>query len=117
MQKPNLEIIRSQFESFARALMEPVVTNGLALEGKRLSASEIIRQWSRFFQEFGITDINKMVVPVNDPNQLAGLLGFGQKPQQTNGNGTGRLAGSIPNRADMISAAAGEKGQGMGPMT
>ena len=113
MQKPNLEIIRSQFENFARALMEPIVQNGLALEGKRLSASEIIRQWSRFFEEYGLTSgVSKMVVPIQDPMQQQALLSFGQKPTGTNG-AANQLTGSVPNRADMISAAAGEKGQGV----
>ncbi len=110
MQKPNLEIVRAQFESFVRALMEPVVTNGLAMEGKRLSAAEIIRQWSKFFVEYGLTDgMSKMVVPVADPTQQQALLNFGQKPSS---NGQQPLTGQAPNMADMMSAAAGEKGQG-----
>ena len=111
IQKPNLEIIRAQFEAFVRALMEPIVTQGLALEGKRLSASEIIRQWGMFFAESGIQGgIAKIVVPVQDPMQQQALMGYGMKPEQTNGNG---LTGSVPNRADLISAAAGEKGMGV----
>ena len=120
IQKPNLEILRAQFEQFVRALMEPVVTNGLAMEGKRLSPSEIIRQWSRFFSEGGLTDVNKMVVPVTDPNQQAALLGFGQKPGPGGQNGAaaqGRsLAGAVPTFADQVSAVAGEKGQGASPV-
>ena len=114
MQKPNLEIVRAQFEGFVRALMEPAVTNGLALEGKRLSAAEIIRQWSKFFIEYGLTDgMSKMVVPVQDPNQQQALMNYGQKPSA---NGQQPLTGQAPNLANMMSAAAGEKGQGAGPM-
>lgn len=113
IQKPNLEIVRAQFEQFVRALMEPVVTNGLALEGKRLSAAEIIRQWSRFFSEYGLSDINKMVVPIQDPMQQQALMNFGQPGgAPSNGNGN-RLTGSVPNQADMISQVAGEKGMGV----
>ena len=111
MQKPNLEVVRSQFEGFMRALMEPVVTNGLALEGKRVSASEAIRQGSRFFIESGLPGLEKLIVPVTDPAQQQALLGFGQKPTPANGNGVAMA----PNRADLISAAAGPKGQGAGP--
>jgi len=119
LQKPNLEIVRSQFESFVRALMEPAVTQGLALEGKRLSAEEIIRQWSRFFEEYGLSSgFAKIVVPVQDPNQQNTLMNFGQKPGPTNGGGapTGGqqpLAGSVPNIADLVSRVSGEKGQGV----
>lgn len=111
-QKPNLEIIRAQFEGFMRALMEPVVTNGLALEGNRVSASEAVKQWSRFFIEAGLPGLEKLIVPINDPLQQQALLTFGQKPEAaTGGNG---LQGP-QNRADLISAAAGPKGQGMSP--
>jgi len=113
MQKPNLDILREQFRQFVLAMMQPVVTNGLALEGKRLSASEIIRQWSQFFVEGGLElGFSKMVVPVNDPAQLQSLMQFGQKPEGQNGNPTQ----GVTNRADMISRAAGEKGMGMSPV-
>lgn len=115
IQKPSLEIIRSQYEQFARAMMEPAVTQGLALESKRLSASEIIRQWARFFSEYGLQGIEKIVVPVNDPALQQNLMNYGQNPAesaQSNGNGR-QLAGSVPNYADLVSAAAGEKGQGV----
>lgn len=116
IQKPNLEIIRAQFEQMARALMEPIVTQGLALEGKRLSAQELIRQWTRFFTEYGMQGLEKIVVPVQDPALLQALQTYGQKPEQTPGvkasNGRS-LAGSVPNMADMISRTAGEKGMGV----
>ena len=112
MQKPNLEVIRAQFEGFMRALMEPVVTNGLALEGKRVSASEAVRQWSRFFVDSGLPGLEKLIVPVTDPMQQQALMQFGQKPTQ-NGD-TSNPSG--PNRANLISAAAGEKGQGVSPV-
>ena len=115
IQKPNLEIIRAQFEQFVRALMEPVVTQALALEGKRLSASEILRQWTRFFSEFGLTDISKMVVPVQDPMMRDALLNFGQKVNGTvNGAVNRSLAGAVPTYADQVSKVAGEKGQAGG---
>ena len=116
MQKPNLEIIRAQFEAFMRALMEPIVTQGLALDGKRISVAEAIRQWSRFFSEYGLQDLGKLVVPVQDPRLQQQLMQYGMKPAPTNGNGTARLAGSVPTLADLTSAAAGEKGQGVSPV-
>ena len=116
-QKPNLEIIRAQFEAFMRALMEPIVTQGLALDGKRISVSEAIRQWSRFFQEYGMQDLGKLIVPVQDPLMQQALLNYGQKPEATsqNGNGSG-VAAQAPNYADLVSRAAGEKGQGFTPV-
>lgn len=112
IQKPNLEILRAQFEQFVRALMEPIVTKGLALEGKRLSASEIIRKWGQFFSEHGFQmDIGKMIVPVVDPMLQNNLMNYGQAPAQPGGGA--ELAGSVPNMADLTSAAAGEKGQGV----
>lgn len=115
MQKPNLEIIRAQFTEVMRAIMEPIVTNGLALEGKRVSASEALRQWSKFFQESGLGGFEKIIVPINDPMLQQNLLTFGQKPTQTGTNGS-RLNGAVPTMADQISAAAGEKGQGASPV-
>lgn len=115
-QKPNLEIIRAQFREFMVSLMNPIVTNGLALEGNRLSASEAIKQWSRFFIEAGLPGLEKLVVPINDPMQQQALLSFGQKPDpaSSNGNGVGGLQGP-QNQADLISAAAGPRGQGASP--
>ena len=111
IQKPNLEIVRAQFEQFVRALMEPAVTNGLAIEGKRLSAQEIIRQWTRFFTEYGLQGIEKIVVPIQDPMLQQSLEMYGQKPSATGGN-DGRSNGAVPTYADQVSAAAGEKGMG-----
>ena len=111
IQKPNLEIVRAQLEQFFRALMEPVVTRGLALEGKRISVEEAIRQWTRYFAEYGLTRLEKIIVPIVEPGLRESLMGFTGKPP-TAQNGNGQLAGSVPNRADMVSAAAGEKGMG-----
>ena len=112
IQKPNLEIVRAQLEQFFRTLMEPAVTQGLALEGKRISAEEAIRQWSRYFQEYGMTRLEKVIVPVADETMRQSLMNYTGKPQP-GVNGNGRLAGSVPNMADLTSAAAGEKGQGV----
>ena len=111
IQKPNLEIVRSQFESFARVLMEPVVTQGLALEGKRLSAEAIIREYSKFFVEYGLARLDKVIVPIVEPGLQQTLQGYTGKPEPSNGNG---LKGP-QNRADLISAAAGPMGQGASP--
>ena len=114
IQKPNLEIVRAQLEQFFRALMEPVVTQGLALEGKRISVEESIRQWSRYFAEYGLTRLEKILVPIVEPGMREALMSYtGKPPTGANPNGNGQLAGSVPNRADMVSAAAGEKGQGV----
>ena len=113
IQKPNLEIVRAQLEQFFRALMEPVVTNGLALEGKRISVEEAIRQWSRYFAEYGLTRLEKLVVPVQDEAMRQALLNYGQKPEAVNGNGQ---VATAPTMADLISKAAGEKGQGASPV-
>ena len=112
MQKPNLEVVRQQFMELARIFMEPAVSNGLALEGKRLSASEIIRQLGKFYEEYGLTEgMNKMVVPVQDQALLEALKTYGQKPSA---NGGEQLQ-ATPTPAGLISAAAGEKGQGYIP--
>ena len=111
-QKPNMEVLRAQLVDAVRMLMEPQVTQGLAIEGKRLSASEIIRQIWRTFEEYGLTNVSKMVVPVTDPAQQSALLNYGQKPSPANGNG-GRMNGAVPTYADQVSAAAGEKGMGI----
>jgi hypothetical protein len=115
MQKPNLEIIRAQYETTMRALMEPIVTQGLALDGKRISVQEAIRQWNLFFVEYGIR-LDKLLVPVQDPNLQQALMTYGQKPEQTNGNGTAQVAGQVPTYADQVSAVAGERGQGLSPV-
>jgi hypothetical protein len=115
IQKPSLEVIRAQFADFVRNIMEPIVTNGLALEGKRLSASEVIRQYSKFFVEYGLQDMSKMIVPVSDQNQLQALLNYGQKPQG-NAQNNGQARGNPPTPSDLISRSAGEKGQGMAPV-
>jgi len=114
MQKPNLEILRAQFGQFVQSLMEPIVTQGLALEGKRLSATEIIKQSMQFFAEGGLQNAEKIIVPVVDPMQRQALMNYGMKPAGTNGNG--QLTGAVPTYADQVSAAAGEKGQGASPV-
>ena len=112
IQKPNLEIVRAQFENFIRVLMEPVITNGLALEGKRLSAEAAIRQYTKFFVEYGLSSLEKIIVPITEPGLQQTLQSYTGKPQPANGNGVAMA----PNRADLISAAAGEKGQGYAPV-
>ena len=114
IQKPNLEIVRAQLEQFFRALMEPVVTQGLALSGKRVDVEEAIRQWMRYFAEYGFPRLEKIIVPIVDEQLRQQLMGFTGTPSSSNGNG--QLAGAVPNRADLISAAAGEKGQGILPV-
>ena len=111
IQKPNLEIVRSQFESFVRVLMEPAVTQGLALEGKRLSAEAIIREYTKFFVEYGLARLDKVIVPIVEPMMKENLMNYTGKPVPANGNG--RLTGSVPNYADIVSSAAGEKGKGV----
>lgn len=110
IQKPNLEIVRAQFENFVRVLMEPIVTQGLALEGKRLSAEALIREYTKFFTEYGLSRLEKVVVPIADPMMQQALQSYGQKPEATNGNGNG--VAQIPQRSDIISSVAGERGQG-----
>lgn len=115
IQKPNVEIVRAQLEQFFRALMEPVVTQGLALENKRISVEEAIRQWSRYFAEYGLTRLDKVIVPITEPGLQDALRGYtGRPPTGTNGNG--KLTGQVPNMADLISGASGEKGQGVSPV-
>ena len=113
MQKPNLEVLRAQFEQFMRGLMEPVVSNGLALDGYRISAVEAIRQWSRFFQEAGLPGLERMLVPVDDPALKQALMTFGQPKPTGKAQLNGQLNGTVPTRADLISQSAGEKGQGI----
>ena len=109
IQKPNLEIVRAQFEALVRVLMEPAVTQGLALEGKRLSAEATLREYIKFFTEYGLSRLEKIIVPINDPMLQESLKGYTGKPETASANGNGTYA---PNRADLISSAAGEKGQG-----
>lgn len=111
IQKPNLEIVRAQFENMFRVLMEPAITQGLALEGKRLSAEAGLREYFKFFTEYGLSRLEKVIVPINDPNLQQVLQGYTGKPEPQNGNGVAMA----PNRADLISRAAGEKGQGYVP--
>lgn len=112
IQKPNLEIVRAQFENMVRVLMEPAVTQGLALEGKRLSAEATLREYFKFFTEYGLSRLEKIIVPVNDQQLQQALQRYTGKPEPaTNGNG---LQGP-QNRADLISAAAGPMGQGASP--
>lgn len=111
IQKPNIEIVRAQLEQFFRALMEPAVTQGLALEGKRISVEEAIRQWTRYFAEYGMTRLERIIVPVKDEGMRQWLMAFGETPSRINGNQG--LAGSVPNTADLIAKNAGERGQGV----
>ena len=112
MQKPNLEIIRAQYQELVVQFLNPIVTQGLALEGKRLSASEIIRQSMKFFAEYGMENaFSKIVVPVSDPMQQQQLMNYGMPKQGQ--EGSQGLAGQVPNLADMISAGSGEKGMGV----
>ena len=109
IQKPNLEVVRMQFQQFVTTLMNPIVTQGLALDGKRLSAEALIREYTKFFVEYGLSRLEKAVVPITDPALQQRLQGYTGKPAE---NGNGELTGKVPNRADILSAAAGEKGQG-----
>ena len=98
-----------QFQQFVTTLMNPIVTQGLALDGKRLSAEALIREYTKFFVEYGLSRLEKAVVPITDPALQQRLQGYTGKPAE---NGNGELTGKVPNRADILSAAAGEKGQG-----
>ena len=65
----------------------------------------------KFFTEYGLSRLEKIIVPVTEPGLQQALQNYTGKPQPTNGNGKAMA----PNRADMISAAAGPMGQGASP--
>ena len=109
IQKPNLEIIRAQFENFVRVLMEPAVTQGLALESKRLSAEAIIREYTKFFVEYGMARLEKIIVPIQDPMLQQALQNYTGKPGEGSPNGNGMQP---PTYSNLVASAAGEKGQG-----
>ena len=110
IQKPNLEIVRAQFENFVRVLMEPAVTQGLGLEGKRLSAEAVIREYTKFFTEYGMARLEKIIVPVVDPMLQQALQNYTGKPGESSPNGNGGM--QPPSYSNLIAGAAGEKGQG-----
>lgn len=110
IQKPNLEIVRAQFEQLVRVLMEPAVTQGLALEGKRLSAEATLREYFKFFTEYGLSRLEKIIVPIMDPMLQQTLQNYTGKPEAAPaGNGNGMQP---PSYSNIVAGAAGEKGMG-----
>ena len=111
-QRPNLEILRKQVENMAVVLTNSAIHQQLALQGKMLDVAEGLRLWLKLYPEL-IADVNRLIRPITQ-NVLAGLQGT---PPNGHGGDRGGAAEAVrqappPNTADLISAAAGEKGQG-----
>lgn len=110
MQRPNVEILRKQVENLIVALMNPGLHQQLAQQGKMVDVGEALRIAFRLYPEL-VADPNRLLRPVS-PQVAQGMQGA-----SPNGNGapTPQRTGVGPqatNIADVISAAAGEKGQG-----
>ena len=112
VQRPNLEILRKQVENLITVLANPVITQGLASEGKRLDVAEGLRIALKLYPEL-ISDPSRIIRPLSTQPMIPQLPGAnlpsigGIPPVQEALRQT-----PPPNTADLASAAAGEKGQG-----
>ena len=113
MQRPNLEILRKQVENMAVVLTNQAIHIQLAQQGKMFDVAEGLRVWLRLYPEL-IADVNRLIRPVSQ-DVLAGLS---NAPTNGHGGDRGGAAEAVrqappPTTADIASAAAGERGQGM----
>jgi len=111
MQRPNVEILRKQVENLIVALMNPSLHQQLALQGKMVDVGEALRIAFRLYPEL-VADPNRLLRPVS-PQIMQSFAGA----PSTNGNPAAQQSAATreqpsTNIADVISAAAGEKGQG-----
>ena len=113
MQRPNLEILRKQVENMAVVLTNEAIHIQLAQQGKMFDVAEGLRVWLRLYPEL-IADVNRLIRPVS--RQV--LEGAAAAPTNGPGGDRGGAAEAVrqappANTADIASAAAGERGQGM----
>lgn len=109
LKRPNLEILRKQIENLVVVLSGEAITIGLMRQGKEFDVAEAIRKVLSMYPEL-IPDPNRLLRPVTQQAPLT--------PGAPHGGDRGGKAEAIrqsppPNTADIVSAAAGERGQGV----
>ena len=110
VEKPDLPMLRKSVENFVNILGGPGVLQAIAAQGWKIELVEIIREYMKLHPNMFKVP-GKIIKPIQNPMQA------GVAPQ---GGGVGAVPGQLqkppPNPADLISAAAGEKGQGVPPI-
>ncbi|MBU0598902.1 hypothetical protein KKF61_08030 [Patescibacteria group bacterium] len=108
VEKPDLPMLRKSIENFVNILGGPGVLQAIAAQGWKIELVEIIREYMKLHPNMFKVP-GKIIKPIQNPMQ-AGL------PPQATGGAVGAVPGLLqnppPNNADIISAAAGEKGAG-----
>lgn len=116
LEKPDLPILRQQFERMGQLLAGNGVMLAFERQGYKIELAEIFKLYLKLFPD-AILDPGKIIKPITPNTQ--GLLGGqrGAPPQQGGAPPQFRQAPmNPPNIADILSGASGEKGQGVVPM-
>ncbi len=116
IEKPDLPILRQQIERIAQLLIQDGVIQTFQMQGYKIELAEFAKAYLKLFP-YVFIDIGKIIKPITQNTQ--GLM----PPQQPQGQqgGPNNMANmpkssQAPNMADIISSAAGEKGQVPGPI-
>jgi len=115
-QKPDVAVVRRQFENFINMIARPEAIALLQQQGTMLDLAEIIRIYLKWYPEM-ILDVGRILKPVGkgalDPNQMQAQLG-----QPTPGGGQGMpgqmdalMRGATPSPTSEQQAIGGEAGQ------
>jgi hypothetical protein len=113
-EKPDLPVLRQQIERMGQILMGNGVLQAFQMQGYKINIAEIFKKYLQLYPDV-FTDIGKVIQPIGP--QTTGLMPPQAPPQGAGGpNNPYNQPNSAqpPNPADIISAAAGEKGQGVG---
>ena len=95
-QKPDLSVIRKQFENFFSILARTDVIALIQQQGKKVDLGELVRLYLQLYPEM-VKDISKIVQPINQDTQ--GLV----NPQAIDGRG-GNTSGSNFNAVEATAA-------------
>ncbi len=116
IEKPDLPILRQQIERIAQLLIQDGVIQTFQMQGYKIELAEFAKAYLKLFP-YVFIDIGKIIKPITQ--NTTGLMPP-QAPQGQQG-GPNNMANmpkssQAPNMADIISSAAGEKGQVPGPI-
>lgn len=116
-QKPDLAVVRKEFENFINLMARTDVIALLQQQGKRLDVGELIRLYLNLYPEM-VKDISRVISPIGKPGVLSQEQMQAQLAKLSPGGGQGipgqldkLLGAQTPTQTSMQEQIGGEAGQ------